>query len=80
MAQLPVTDQAVSANLPMNNSEFDTLVADFYRAATGSLPWDRALDGVQAAFGGGGVVVLHTADPRSGHLLSVCHGGRRTRS
>jgi DNA-binding CsgD family transcriptional regulator len=73
-AQLPVTDSAVAANLPMNNSEFDTLVADFYRAATGSLPWDRALDGVQAAFGAR-AAVLHTLDIGTGRLLGLSGGG-----
>ena len=35
----------------LDNATFDTRVAGFYRAATGEIGWDSALDGVQAAFG-----------------------------
>ena len=58
----------------MDESRFDTLVGDFYRAATGDISWDRALDGVQAAFGAR-TAVLHTADPTTGQILAMNHGG-----
>ena len=34
----------------LDRATFDALVAGFYRAATGKIGWDSALDGVQAAF------------------------------
>ena len=45
----------------MNDRTFDTLVADFYRAATGAIEWEAALTGVQRAFGAR-AVILHTLD------------------
>lgn len=57
----------------MDDSAFDSLVAGFYRAATGETDWDVALDGVQAAFGAR-AVVLHTLDLSTGGLLGL-HGG-----
>ncbi len=58
----------------MENSVFDAIVADFYKAATGALSWDRALDGVQAAFSAR-IAILHTADTRSGQIVSMNHAG-----
>lgn len=58
----------------MEDRVFDSIVSDFYRAATGALPWDRALDGVVAAFSAR-TAVLHTADTRNGQILSMNHGG-----
>lgn len=58
----------------MQDSTFDAIVADFYKAATGAMEWDRALDGMQAAFAAR-TVILQTADTRSGQILSMNHGG-----
>ena len=58
----------------MENSVFDAIVADFYKAATGAMAWDRALDGVQAAFNAR-AALLHTLDLASGRLLSLHSGG-----
>lgn len=58
----------------MNNQDFDTLVADFFRAATGDLTWDQALEGVQRAFHAR-AVVLHTLDMATGRLLNLHAGG-----
>jgi DNA-binding CsgD family transcriptional regulator len=61
----------------MNESRFDAIVSDFYRAATGSLSWDLALDSVRTAFGAR-YAVLHTMDFSNGHLLSLECGGPDT--
>ena len=58
----------------MNDREFDTLVADFYRAATGAIEWDVALAGAQRAFGAR-AVILHTLDYETGRLLKLDGGG-----
>lgn len=58
----------------MQDSTFDAIVADFYKAATGALSWDRALDGVQQAFTAR-AALLHTLDLGSGQLISLHHGG-----
>jgi DNA-binding CsgD family transcriptional regulator len=58
----------------MDDSTFDTLVAGFYRAATGETSWNVALDGVQAAFGAR-TALLQSIDMRSGQILSLCDGG-----
>lgn len=58
----------------MLDSDFDAIVGDFYRAATGALTWDRALDRVQVAFGAR-AVLLHEADVRTGRLISLHTGG-----
>ena len=58
----------------MNEQAFDTLVVDFYRAATGAIEWDVALAGVQRAFGAR-AVLLHTLDYASGRLLKLDGGG-----
>lgn len=65
--------QAIAAAYSMNDSAFDTLVTDFYRAATGAVSWDQALTGVQQAFRAR-AAVLHTLDFADGRLLSL-HGG-----
>lgn len=58
----------------MENSVFDAIVAAFYKAATGAVSWDRALDGVQAAFNAR-AALLHTLDLASGRLLGLHSGG-----
>ena len=58
----------------MNEQTFDTLVADFYRAATGAIEWEVALAGVQREFGAR-AVLLHTLDYASGRLLKLDGGG-----
>lgn len=58
----------------MHDSTFDAIVSDFYRAATGAASWDRALDGVQTAFGAR-AAVLHTFDLMSARLISLHSGG-----
>lgn len=58
----------------MENSVFDAIVADFYKAATGAMAWDRALEGVQAGFSAR-AALLHTLDLASGRLLSLHSGG-----
>jgi DNA-binding CsgD family transcriptional regulator len=57
----------------MQENTFDSLVADFYRAATGSLSWEQAMQGVRLAFGATGTN-MHTVDVRRGQILSM-HGG-----
>lgn len=54
----------------MDDQQFDTLVAGFYRAATGEIPWSAALHGVQVAFDAR-CCVLQTLDPNSGRLLGI---------
>ncbi|MBS0444516.1 MAG: helix-turn-helix transcriptional regulator [Proteobacteria bacterium] len=58
----------------MNDQVFDAIVGDFYRAATGAIEWDRALVGVQAAFGAR-ASILHTLDLASGQLIGLHSGG-----
>lgn len=58
----------------MDTQTFDAIVSDFYKAATGALPWDRALDSVQKAFSVQ-AVILQTADSRTGQILRIDHGG-----
>ena len=58
----------------MNDREFDTLVTDFYRAATGAIEWEVALAGAQRAFGAR-AVILHTLDYETGRLLKLDGGG-----
>jgi DNA-binding CsgD family transcriptional regulator len=58
----------------MQENTFDSMVADFYRAATGSLSWDQAMKGVQLAFGATGAN-MHTVDVRQGQILSMHSGG-----
>jgi DNA-binding CsgD family transcriptional regulator/PAS domain-containing protein len=58
----------------MDNNMFDTIVGDFYRAATGAIEWDQALIGVQAAFGAR-ACILHTLDLASGQLIGLHSGG-----
>lgn len=58
----------------MKDSEFDAIVGDFYRAATGAMTWDQALDRLQTAFGAR-AALMHTADMRTGQMLSLHTGG-----
>ena len=58
----------------MESQTFDSLIAKFYKAATGAIPWDQALEGVQQAFNAR-AALLHTLDLSSGRLLSLHSGG-----
>lgn len=58
----------------MEESRFDAIAAGFFRAATGAIGWDEALQPVQQAFGAR-VAVLHTLQPSSGRLLALCGAG-----
>lgn len=58
----------------MLDAEFDSIVGDFYRAATGALTWDRALDRLQVAFGAR-AALIHEADLRTGQLVALHTGG-----
>ena len=59
----------------MDSSTFDALVTDFYRAATGAVTWDQALDGVCTAFGAR-CAPLEIVDLRNGHLVALSAGGQ----
>jgi DNA-binding CsgD family transcriptional regulator len=56
------------------DQDFDAIVGDFYRAATGTLTWDSALDRVQVAFKAR-AVLIHEADMRTGQLMALHTGG-----
>lgn len=58
----------------MNESSFDATVTGFFRAATGALSWDTALEPVQRAFRAR-AAVLHTLQPSTGRLLSLRFAG-----
>lgn len=58
----------------MNDSTFDSIVSDFFRAATGAIDWNCALERVQVAFGAR-AALLHTLDFATGRLLSLRGGG-----
>ena len=58
----------------MENKVFDAIVVDFYKAATGAVTWDCALEGVQLAFNAR-AALLHTLDLSSGRLLGLHSGG-----
>jgi len=58
----------------MEERTFDTIVAGLFRAATGAIGWDAALQPVQQAFGAR-FAVLHTLQPSSGRLLALCGAG-----
>jgi DNA-binding CsgD family transcriptional regulator/PAS domain-containing protein len=58
----------------MNDSQFDTLVSGFYRAATGETDWRQALEPMQVAFGAR-AVVMHSVDMRSSQMVSLALGG-----
>lgn len=55
---------------------FDSVVADFYRAATGELSWDRALDGVQKMFSAR-AAVMQSVDLHTGRIVHLANGGPR---
>lgn len=57
----------------MDNTTFDKLIADFYRSATGALPWETTLENLRAAFDAR-IAEVDTVDVLSGTLLAV-HGG-----
>lgn len=59
----------------MENDAFDAIVSDFYRAATGAISWDQALEGVREGFGAR-CANVHTIDMRRGQILSMHSGGR----
>jgi DNA-binding CsgD family transcriptional regulator/PAS domain-containing protein len=50
------------------------LVTDFFRAATGATSWDRALDGMQAAFSAR-AAVIQAVDLTDGRILAFHLGG-----
>lgn len=50
------------------------MVTDFYRAATGDLSWDRALDGVQEMFSAR-AAVLQSVDLQTGRIVHLANGG-----
>jgi DNA-binding CsgD family transcriptional regulator len=58
----------------MNDQRFDALVGNFYRAATGDISWDDALDGVQQAFGAR-AAQLQTVEVPTGRILDLHRGG-----
>jgi DNA-binding CsgD family transcriptional regulator/PAS domain-containing protein len=58
----------------MHDSVFDSLVAGFYRAATGAIEWSDALTPVQEAFRAR-AAVLHSVDMRSGQMMGFAIGG-----
>lgn len=58
----------------MDDNTFDSIVSDFFRAATGAIDWDRALERVQMSFGAR-AALLHTLDLGTGRLLSLRGGG-----
>lgn len=58
----------------MNDTAFDTLVAGFYRAATGASDWNDALQPLQQAFGAR-AALLHSVDMRSGQMMGFSIGG-----
>ena len=53
---------------------FDSLVSDFYQAATGAIGWNEALSGVQQAFNAR-TAVLQSIDPTTGAIAQLSHGG-----
>lgn len=58
----------------METREFDALVTDFFKAATGAMAWDRALDGMQAAFSAR-AAIIQAVDMRDGRILAFHNGG-----
>lgn len=59
----------------MESSAFDAIVSDFYRAATGAISWDQALEGVREGFGAS-CANVHTFDIHRGSILAMHSGGR----
>lgn len=58
----------------MESSQFDALVAGFYRAATCETSWEQALGDVQEVLGAR-ACVLQTVDMASGRMLGIHNGG-----
>lgn len=58
----------------MDNSTYDKLVAGFYRAATGAIEWNDALESVRIAFKAR-CAPVQTLDLRSGNLIALHVGG-----
>jgi DNA-binding CsgD family transcriptional regulator len=58
----------------MDDRTFDKLVASLYSAASCTVSWESALDGVCEAFSAR-LVFLHTADTRDGRIISIRYGG-----
>lgn len=59
---------------PPVENDFDAVVGDFYRAATGELAWDRALDGVQRMFSAR-AAVIQSVDLSSSRIVHLVSGG-----
>lgn len=60
--------------MAMQSRVFDALVTDFFKAATGAMSWDRALDGMQAAFSAR-AAIIQAVDLRDGRILGFHNGG-----
>lgn len=58
----------------MDNRTYDAMVADLYRAATGAIEWERALEGVRQSFDAR-CVPLQTVNLQTGTLLTLYSGG-----
>lgn len=71
----PVLCMHCAAGRDMENNAFDAIVSDFYRAATGAISWDQALEGVREGFGARSANV-HALDIRRGQIMSMHSGGR----
>lgn len=59
---------------PLVGTDFDAVVGDFYRAATGDLAWGGALDGVQRMFSAR-AAVIQSVDLCSGRIVHLVNGG-----
>lgn len=59
----------------MDNRTYDILVADIYRAATGAIEWELALEGIRQAFDAR-CVPLQTVNLQTGTLQTLYSGGR----
>ena len=58
----------------MDDKLFDSIVTSFYDAATGAGSWDDSMAQLANAFGVH-TAALQTTDIRTGHILSMHHGG-----
>ena len=58
----------------MQSATFDSIVSDLYKAASGSLPWEQALNRMREAFSAR-MAFLHTADVRDGRIISIRYAG-----
>lgn len=58
----------------MNASTYDSVVSDLYRAATGGIAWNQALEGIRVAFNAR-CAPVQTMDMNSGQLIAAHAGG-----